>query len=58
MAEACNKCAYFKHQDRQVTAGSDLGACRVNPPSAVAEDKLAFWPVVKPMDWCGSFEAK
>ena len=58
MAKACNSCTYFENRDNQRTADANAGACRVNPPSASNTDKIAFWPVVKSTDWCGSFEIK
>ncbi|MAI59311.1 MAG: hypothetical protein CML56_10140 [Rhodobacteraceae bacterium] len=58
MTQACNHCAYFGRQDVQVNSEAVSGDCRINPPSASTQDKIAFWPVVKSKDWCGSFEAK
>ena len=58
MTKACNSCTYFENQNTQVASESMAGACRVNPPSASTEDKIAFWPVVKSTDWCGSFQTK
>ena len=58
MTQACNHCAYFGHQDGQVSSEAVSGDCRFNPPSASTQDKMAFWPVVNSKDWCGSFEAR
>ena len=58
MSHSCNHCAYFEQKDSQVTPNANLGACRVNPPSASTQDQVAFWPMVNSNDWCGSFEGK
>ena len=58
MTKACNSCTYFEHEGNGVTSDKNAGACRINPPSASDLDKIAFWPVVKSSDWCGSFETK
>ena len=58
MTKGCNSCTYFEHENSEVTSDKNAGACRINPPSASNLDKIAFWPVVKSSDWCGSFETK
>ena len=58
MTQACNHCAYFRQYDGQATSEATSGACRVNPPSASTQDKMAVWPIVNSKDWCGRFETK
>ena len=58
MTQACNKCAYFGQENDQVTSEANSGSCRINPPSASTQDKMAFWPIVNSKDWCGRFETK
>lgn len=61
MKAECRQCRMFKPW------GGDEGECRKNPPVPVVEsrktgrfkndsdDALAYWPIVKSWDWCGSF---
>jgi len=55
-AKACTTCTFF---DKRTKADDQAGLCRFNPPSFLTEVELeAKWPVVKPTDWCGHFDAK
>lgn len=47
--ERCDRCTYWEvlvDED-----GTVLGLCRCNPPS------YEGWPMSRPEDWCGRFQA-
>ncbi len=54
MSETLRTCATCKFHH---TYGKWID-CRINPPIASPEDSVAWWPVVKPDDWCSKWEGE
>lgn len=57
MKDSCEMCKFFEPNEP-----SD-GECRRHAPAVVTQDindkisrRLAVWPVVEIVDWCGEFE--
>lgn len=56
----CSDCAY-KQKRNHLKKG--MLECRLGPPSCsygedIKDQNRALWPVVRDIDWCGSFECK
>ena len=56
----CDGCKWMSKRD----SGKDFGECKRHPPvragmvNAYTYDHLGVWPLVRPDDWCGEFQAK
>ena len=52
----CSLCSFYDSLQGNVGENDKRsGVCRFNAPKVFDNKKSAFWPLVKPNDWCGKF---
>ena len=52
----CSLCSFYDSSQGNVGENDKRsGFCRFNAPKVFDDKNSAFWPLVKPTDWCGKF---
>ena len=54
VAMICDNCRWWDYTTGET--GEVGGYCRINPPRAAhGREEWGYWPVTKPVDWCGRY---
>ena len=52
----CSVCSFYDSSQGNIGENDKKsGFCRFNAPKVFDNKNSAFWPLVKPTDWCGKF---
>ena len=54
----CATCRYWSPGSSRAGLRSNLGECRRRSPVAHPEQYVQFWPLTKPLDWCGEYQSR